>query len=63
MASQEHETAREMFLRLGDRKGWLKKEFETFLSLFEKAKYSGKSVTTDELKQANLIFKRLRQDM
>jgi transglutaminase-like putative cysteine protease len=61
--SQEYETAREMFLRLSNRKGWLKKEFETILSLFEKAKYSGKSVTVDELKQATLIFKRLRQDM
>jgi transglutaminase-like putative cysteine protease len=61
--SQDHETAREMFLRLSDRKGWLKKEFETILALFEKAKYSGKSVTADELKQATLIFKRLRQDM
>jgi hypothetical protein len=63
IASQDHETAREMFVRLGDRRGWLKKEFEIFLSLFEKAKYSGKSVTADELKQANLILKRVRQDM
>ncbi|QGQ95669.1 DUF4129 domain-containing protein [Paenibacillus psychroresistens] len=61
--SQEHETARELFLRLSDRQGWLKKELEIILSLFEKAKYSGKSVTMDELKQATLIFKRLRHDM
>jgi transglutaminase-like putative cysteine protease len=63
MVSQEHETAREMFLRLGERNNWLNKEIVILLSLFEKAKYSGKSVTADELKQANLIFKRLRQDM
>lgn len=63
IASQEHETAREMFLRLGEREGWMKKEFETILSLFEKAKYSGQSVTPDELKQVISIFKRLRQAM
>ncbi|MEX2461801.1 MAG: transglutaminase domain-containing protein [Paenibacillaceae bacterium] len=63
ISTEEYETAREMFIRLSDRKGWLKKEFETILSLFEKAKYSGKSVTPDELKQATMIFKRLRQEI
>jgi transglutaminase-like putative cysteine protease len=62
-ATQEHETAREMFERLGSRKGWLRKEVETLLFLFEKAKYSRKSVTPEEMRQASLIFKRLRQDM
>jgi transglutaminase-like putative cysteine protease len=62
-AAQDYETAREMFERLGSRKGWLRKEVDTLLVLFEKAKYSSKSVTQDEMRQASLIFKRLRQDM
>jgi hypothetical protein len=63
ITTQEHETAREMFKRLSERKGWLKKEIEMLLSLFEKAKYSGKSVTSEELRQATLSFKRVRQDI
>jgi transglutaminase-like putative cysteine protease/uncharacterized membrane protein YgcG len=63
VTTEEHETAREMFQRLSERKGWLKKELEMLLSLFEKAKYSGKSVTPEELRQATLSFKRVRQDI
>jgi hypothetical protein len=62
-ATEEHETAREMFERLGSQKSWLRKEAAALLILFEKAKYSRKSVTTEEMRQAALIFKRLRQDM
>ncbi|MDB5056190.1 MAG: transglutaminase protein [Bacilli bacterium] len=62
-SSDDYETAREMFQRWSEKKKWLIKEFDALLALFEKAKYSGKAVTTDELKQAHVIFKRLRQEM
>ncbi|WJH32985.1 DUF4129 domain-containing protein [Paenibacillus sp. CC-CFT747] len=59
----EHETARETLSRWMNKDAWLSKDLEQLLALFEKAKYSSRPITPEEMGRASTLFKRLREEL
>lgn len=58
----EHETVREAMRRWGGQDKWVgKEELESMLLLFEKAKYSGLSISDEELSEVTQKVQRLSQ--
>ncbi|MEO3947829.1 transglutaminase domain-containing protein [Gorillibacterium sp. CAU 1737] len=58
----EHETARETVDRWRQKDSWLSSDLEKLLALFEKAKYSPRSVTEEEAARAAGLSRKLRKD-
>ncbi|WP_052339135.1 transglutaminase TgpA family protein [Gorillibacterium massiliense] len=59
----DYETARETIFRWREMDVWLTRDLEQFLDLFEKAKYSPRPVTADEVVQAAGHVRRIREQL
>ncbi|GGI43614.1 hypothetical protein GCM10008018_03000 [Paenibacillus marchantiophytorum] len=59
----EHETMREAATRWANQSKWMKKELETVIELFERAKYSQLSSTETDYQTVNQSISRLKEQM
>lgn len=59
----EHETLREMTARWMQQHTWLRKDLESLLSTFEKAKYSGVRLSEEEYQSAEHRIRKLREGL
>lgn len=59
----EHETVREMTERWVSKDKWLKKDMESLVELFEKAKYSGERISDEELSLFSRTVHKLKENM
>jgi hypothetical protein len=60
---REHETMRETVIRWSRDYKWLSEDLQVILSVFEKAKYSARRITDDELQLGLLKIAKLREEM
>lgn len=59
----EHETVREATTRWSNQSKWMKKELETVLELFERAKYSQENSSENDYQTVSQSITRLKQQM
>lgn len=58
---QDHETARETFARWADKNGALKPDLDEVLEVLEKAKYSARDVTVEDVERLARLRRRMKQ--
>ncbi|MBC8079841.1 MAG: transglutaminase domain-containing protein, partial [Gorillibacterium sp.] len=63
LAAYDYETARETFKRWRKKDTFISHDLEKLLPLFEKAKYSPRSVTLEEFNVASGLVRKLRKDL